>query len=240
MIDASPATLVAAWERAAELPPAERGRALLGLDPSGGEVDCWTLGGRDAALARIFADLYGEFVEATLSCCACGALLEFQTTIAALFGTAVADPEPAAFALHTGAYELLLRPIRLADVVGLPPSAERARDRILRRCVLEARRAGRAADVGSFSTDVCAAISEALCGADPSSEILVTLACAGCGVENRIPFDIGTFLWEAIERSAAQLLLDVHVLAGAYGWSERDILALAPQRRRRYLELIAG
>ena len=39
-------------------------------------------------------------------------------------------------------------------------------------------------------------------------------------------------------RSAArQTLLDVHLLASTYGWTEPDILAVPPLRRRHYLEL---
>jgi hypothetical protein len=34
-------------------------------------------------------------------------------------------------------------------------------------------------------------------------------------------------------------LLEVHQLARAYGWSERETLALTPRRRRRYLELVS-
>jgi len=32
----------------------------------------------------------------------------------------------------------------------------------------------------------------------------------------------------------------VHALASRYGWTEREILAVAPARRARYLELIDG
>jgi hypothetical protein len=35
------------------------------------------------------------------------------------------------------------------------------------------------------------------------------------------------------------LLAEVHVLAGAYGWSEDAILALSPSRRQHYIALVA-
>ena len=38
---------------------------------------------------------------------------------------------------------------------------------------------------------------------------------------------------------AGRMLLDIHALARAYGWSESDILALPPRRRQAYLELVA-
>jgi len=51
-------------------------------------------------------------------------------------------------------------------------------------------------------------------------------------------FDILTYLWSEIEDWAQRLLLEVHTLALAYGWSERDILAMSPRRRRLYLEMV--
>ncbi len=55
-----------------------------------------------------------------------------------------------------------------------------------------------------------------------------------------MPFDILSYLWTEIEDWAQRLLVDVHTLAVSYGWSERDILALSPRRRRMYLELLGA
>jgi hypothetical protein len=51
-------------------------------------------------------------------------------------------------------------------------------------------------------------------------------------------FDIISFFWKEIDHWVKHLLLDVHVLAKAYGWSENDILEISPWRRRIYLEMI--
>jgi hypothetical protein len=37
---------------------------------------------------------------------------------------------------------------------------------------------------------------------------------------------------------ARSLLAEVHSLARAYGWTESEILALSPQRRSTYLEMV--
>jgi hypothetical protein len=36
------------------------------------------------------------------------------------------------------------------------------------------------------------------------------------------------------------LLREIEALARAYGWSEREILDLSPQRRHTYLELVSA
>jgi hypothetical protein len=40
-----------------------------------------------------------------------------------------------------------------------------------------------------------------------------------------------------METYARRLLYDVHALASAYGWSEDEVLAVSPARRRCYLEM---
>jgi hypothetical protein len=188
----------------------------------------------------MYRALYGDTIEATVRCAACDTVLEFETTIAALFGAdGGAGVQPGAFSIGSEGYQLTLRPLRWGDVAALPSSPVLAREQVLRRCILDAHRDGRAVDVAMLPSSVRDAISEALSSADPLAEVVIALECAGCGAENGVPFDIGTFLWEALERSVAQTLADVHVLASAYGWSEREILALPERRRRRYLEFVA-
>ncbi|HUD55174.1 MAG TPA: hypothetical protein VMR02_08095 [Terracidiphilus sp.] len=41
-----------------------------------------------------------------------------------------------------------------------------------------------------------------------------------------------------IEARARRLLYEVHTLAAAYGWSEREILSLSAPRRALYLEMV--
>jgi hypothetical protein len=50
--------------------------------------------------------------------------------------------------------------------------------------------------------------------------------------------DLPAFLWTEIEAQVRRLLLDIHTLAVAYGWSEREILSLSDARRRLYLEMV--
>jgi hypothetical protein len=74
--------------------------------------------------------------------------------------------------------------------------------------------------------------------ADPLADIQLALSCPFCGLGWKAAFDIVSFLWREIESLAGRLLRDVHTLAFAYGWHERDILALSPMRRQFYLALI--
>jgi hypothetical protein len=76
--------------------------------------------------------------------------------------------------------------------------------------------------------------------ADPLADIQIAISCPACAQGWRAAFDILTFLWSEIEAWAWRMLSDVHTLASAYGWCERDILALSPTRRQFYLEMVGA
>ena len=75
---------------------------------------------------------------------------------------------------------------------------------------------------------------------DPQAEIELKLDCAECRHHWVARFDIAHFLWREVEVEAARLLGEVHQLARAYGWSEPEVLALSPTRRRAYLAMLSG
>ena len=81
-----------------------------------------------------------------------------------------------------------------------------------------------------------AAAAAALAESDPSAEALVTICDACHGTWTRV-LDMDEYLWRELDSWGARLLMDIHLLATAYGWSEAQVLAVPPGRRRRYLEL---
>ena len=64
------------------------------------------------------------------------------------------------------------------------------------------------------------------------------LTCPACGHAWQAPFDIATFVWRELDDWAQRTLREIHVIAGAYGWSEDEILQLSARRRQIYVEMI--
>jgi hypothetical protein len=92
-------------------------------------------------------------------------------------------------------------------------------------------------DVGPDDED---AVAEALAARDPLVAFTVSCACPSCGAAHDLPVDVeGVALARLAARQRA-MLREIHALASAYGWSEAAILAIAPERRARYLDLIEG
>jgi hypothetical protein len=78
----------------------------------------------------------------------------------------------------------------------------------------------------------------ALSAADQLVAFTVLCTCPACGHEAEREVDLEGLVLLRLAAQQRQLLRDVHVLASRYGWTERDILAVPPARRARYLELI--
>ena len=129
----------------------------------------------------------------------------------------------------------------------LPTSADlldagvvEGRGALLKRCVETARLGSEAADLAALPEDVVKAISAAMAQADPQAEVRIAMTCPSCSHQWSSLFDILSFLWGEIEDWAQRLLVEVHMLASAYGWSERDIVAMSPRRRRMYLDMVGA
>ena len=65
------------------------------------------------------------------------------------------------------------------------------------------------------------------------------VTCAACGANFQSDLDVAAFVWTEVEAHARRVLLDVDILARAYGWTEGDVLALSEARRAAYLRLVA-
>ncbi|MGC2618807.1 MAG: hypothetical protein WA414_07165 [Acidobacteriaceae bacterium] len=216
------------WERGSRLHPLDR--ALLALstaepgEPYAALAD-WPLGRRNAALAQLRRACFGSALTGWVACPQCGERLEFSIDARML-------PQPgdeAAAQLTVDGRRF--RPLTsrdLASVAGEMDERAAAR-KLLRRCC---------EDGLDFSDDDVEGLGELLAEADPLAETLLDFSCAACEHRWQEPLDVGEWLWAEIEARARRLLYDVHALAAAYGWTEREILSLSEPRRAVYLDMV--
>jgi hypothetical protein len=85
---------------------------------------------------------------------------------------------------------------------------------------------------------VAAALLEQFERLNAAAEIQVRLQCAACGAQPQLDLDIAHYLVREIAEAARRLLLEIHELASAYGWSERSIAGMTNARRAVYLEML--
>lgn len=230
--------VIAAWEAAAGLTPPRRALLMLAAAWPGHDWALVPIGQRDRQLFLLREALFGPMLEACADCPACDAMLDLPlTTHDFLTSTA---PAPGELLLVEAAGHVLR--CRLPDTsdllaVAAAPEAQRA-ELLLQRCVVSAMQGGAPCPAAGLPPAVVAASAAAMAAADPLADPRLGLTCPDCGHGWTAPFDIASFLWDDVEDLAQRLLGQVHALAGAYGWSQADILRLSARRRRWYVEAV--
>jgi len=234
------AELLAAWE--AGLGEAAPGRALLLHRTARPDVDTGRLpqlpvGEREADLFALRRALFGERMQVRLACAACGEDMEFDLDAGELAGSLGGRPSAESVVrVQQDGWDAEFRLPGVADLAAAARTPD-PRTALLARCLVWAVRDGRAAVAGELPLSVQRRIAEAVEAADPGADLVIDVACPECGEATRAELDIASYLWTELDAWARDVLLDVHLLATAYGWSEPEILALSPTRRRYYLEL---
>jgi hypothetical protein len=246
------ADLLATWEHGLACPAPARALVLhRAARPQTGPRDLLAMpvGTREADLYAWRRALFGDRMDVLAECSACGEVMEFELDAGAL-----ADPPDRSgraggpgqaggslLGVAEDGWEVEFRPPSVGDLAAVAGCADPAEARrlLVARCTVAAFRDGRPADPADLPPSVQRRLAEVAERADPDGDLTLRVACPECGATTPVQLDIAGYLWAELDCWARDLLFDVHVLAGAYGWTEPEILALSPLRRRYYLELCA-
>jgi len=220
------------WDRGAAQAPVVRALHLLSAacpDMSTGDLAALSIGQRDHQLLTLREWTFGSDVSSLTTCGNCGATVElaFQTSDVRSDRTA-----PAQASLAISGYELTFRPPTSADLIAVTESSQ-----LFERCLIEARRQGEPVPADGLPEAVVTAVADRLAEEDPQADVKLAIRCLSCDEASTVPFDIANFFWIEIDAWARRIVREVHTLARAYGWAERDILALSGRRRSLYLEM---
>jgi hypothetical protein len=145
------------------------------------------------------------------------------------------EPAP----LEDGGIALLWRLPTSDDLLAVLDTADAA-DRLLERCVREARRGDVVLTAAELPEPLVERLQQEMARLDPGVDLRIALACPDCGHRFERRFDIAAHLWTALDDWAERTLDEVHCLAGAYGWGEAEILALSAARRQQYIDRVLG
>lgn len=209
----------------------ERSGALAGP----GQAAALTSAARDRLLAAIYQQIYGEMVISSPACSRCGQAFDLSFSLIDVLEQFQALPVPAdgvyesprgvAFRLPNGRDEMAI----------LGKSLAAARAHLLSAC-LSVR--GAQIDASTWSADDLAAIEDAMEAAAPLINLDLVAVCPECAAQQKIRFDIGTYLLGRLRADHARLTSEVHALALTYHWGLHEILWLSRAERGRYLALI--
>lgn len=231
------------WEHGLSQTPLERSLTLLAAacpesDPE--SIAAWPIGRRDDHLMQLREWIFGPRLANTARCPQCAERVEWESRISDFRRPGAAENTPSDDLDWSGAgYDVRFHlPTSMDVAAALQASGQDALQGLLRRCIVSARKGGRSCAVSGLPEAVLADLARRMETLDPQADIRIDLTCPQCSHRWSAQFDITGYLWAEIHHWAQQTLNAVHRLAGAYGWSERDILELSPARRQLYLEII--
>jgi hypothetical protein len=213
--------------------PLDQGLLVLGAalpDASYESLADWPFGRRNRALAQVELSCFGPNPGAWTRCTECGEKLEVELDFRNL----------ASGALEEGQFEPIVikgRRFRLPTsrdlaLAAQEPDTRSAAVRLIETCATEAQ------NVPVWSDEDLEEVGDRMALADPMAEVTFNFTCPECAHEGNATLDIAAFIWEEMEARAKRLIYEIHSLASAYGWTEKEVLALSEHRRARYLELV--
>jgi hypothetical protein len=229
----SSAALLAVWESVSARSAAERALSLLATGEPHTPVEQLarlSVGQRDVRLFELRAATFGERLEIVGTCPECASPFELETRVRELLVDERREPGPVA-EIEVDDVRLTFRLPDSTDLAAAARAASAPR-LLFERCVVDSPVA-----VEELPETIVRAVGDRMRELDPQAEVELVLTCPACGHRWRDLFDIASYFWTEIEAVALRLLQEVHVLARAYAWSEADILAMTPRRRRFYLDM---
>jgi hypothetical protein len=197
------------------------------------EIAGWPIGSRDAALVQLRMMTFGPRVECVDMCPSCAQTAEMNIHLSAILSDAPHEIATSV-AIPFGAFGREIRVPTTIDIEyvlseSLPGTY---RQKMLRRCLGSG---DMAIDKSEYD-----ALELLLEQNDPLADIRFELECPSCKHRWNSLFDIVSLLWNEISSYARKLLYDIHTIALAYHWPEKEIVSLSRARRAFYLECIEG
>lgn len=211
---------------------------LLGGQPATRErVDALSVPDRRFLMIELARLLGVSFEWSTHACEECGTRFDYALDLAQLPAIPASDHYPSAIVTTVRGRVRLRVPtgadqIRIADANDDAAAAQL----LVTLCVSPCDEGTDDDAIEEFSPADLAAIEDAIEEIAPNLPWAAEAPCIDCCSINIIPIDTAAWLTRVADGPTG----DVHEIAMAYGWNERDILALTRTQRLKYLTLIRG
>ena len=239
----TPYDVLAIWEQGCGLSPVRRALLLLAAaapELSEEERGLLSVAERDSRLLALRERTFGAELHGLATCPRCQESSEFSIVTATLRASVVSADNGSRI-VERGTLSLVFRTPNTADLEAIPTVADpaAARRELASRCVSVASRDGIDVDRDSLSDDDLEAVADRIGREAALADVTLALTCPACSAEWEEWLDIPAFVFAECLSHARWLLQQVHELAAAYGWTERETLSLSAARRQFYREAIS-
>ncbi len=237
--------LLNAWDKGLDQRPVEKAISILAVacpETEAGSLAMLSMGQRDQLLIRLREMTFSPVFLGVAKCPGCNDRLEMS-----FLGSEIAPPEDVSkngpeknLKLDVAGYEIIFRIPNSPDILSIfeVKDLSEARRMLLDLCIKSAKHGPIDIPTNQIPSEVLNSVVDGMAKADPLGDIQISLSCGSCGHQWQITFDILHFFWAEIDAYAHRIILDVHRLARAYGWSESEILNMSWRRRQIYLDMV--
>ncbi len=230
------------WERGQYQHVMERALSMLAGANSEKTINDFavlSIGERDSSLLTLREQTFGSRLNCFAECPRCNARMEYSMDVADIRVAGKSSEM-----MHELSIEGFNMHFRLPDSYDLAAAVNcidpaESGNILLQRCILNVNKSDGSISFEDIPDDIKMKLVQHMADRDPQAEILLNLTCRSCSHSWQIMFDIVSFFWDEICAYAKRHLLEVHIIAQAYGWKEADILSMSPARRQFYMEMIS-
>jgi len=195
---------------------------------------------RDRLLAAIYRRIYGNRVDSSVFCAACGEVFDLHFDLTDLMDTLLPSTETELIQTQTDRSYLLPEGIRFRlptaedelSVIGM--LQEDAETLLLQRCMLKPE----TREMEKDGEDLLTKIQSAMAALAPLVDTELDAKCPECSHLQQVHFDLQHFLLQALCNDRTQLMRDLHILATAYGWGLNEILGMTRSQRKSLVAMV--
>ena len=204
-----------------------------------------SIGQRDMRLFQLREHLFGTRLLNSALCPKCHKRVEWENNTSDFIeGAQLNNAIDKEFNISAEDYDIRLRLPNSLDIAAVANSEfdqaqpESLYHQLLSRCLIKIEPHPSSSDVSQLPNSVVEKVSQYIDELDPCADIRINMDCPECSNSWEILFDIASYLWTEVNDWAERTLRKIHKLATAYGWREKDILALSPLRRQLYIGML--
>lgn len=196
-----------------------------------------SIGDRDAILLQLREWTFGSKLNNMTKCPHCNEVVEWQSNTNELYFQSIpSDLSIRTFEVEKDLFHIRFRLPDSFDMLNAISNKDGGKT-VLETCILEVNNGE--CTTNDLDEAALMAVNERMAKEDPQANISINLNCPSCSNQWKAVFDIVSFFWLEINNWAKRMLHEVYLLARAFGWSEKDILAMSPYRRQLYIQMIS-
>jgi hypothetical protein len=209
MNTANAESLLRVWEECQGVHPIRRAIALLDAAAPDAGVAAWgdaPIGQRDGRLLELYEMLFGPQLQAVTHCPSCNELLEIAFATGDTPASTRAPEAQNTFKYRNQGCSIEYRLPGSEDLLHVTATTDarvNTQIQLLRRCIVEANRAGRRHPLEQLPADIVDGLAGDMAKHDPGANVQIQLDCPGCGHAWSAAFDIVSCFWSAVEEVVA-------------------------------------